>query len=236
MMAAGGRLAAVPPVRQSGGEPGRVPAAFPIRQPTEPTMPDPRMPPPTVHVVGAPGALRETVVHAFDADDVHLHDDVGGVLDRVDASAREAAFVVGDDSTGLALLLGDSVPASDALRVLRGLASDRTPWIVGLVEAGPGGVVVRTLSLGWARTLDDLARYARGEDEPPLELRDVVRHVARARHDINNPLTSALAQTQLLLLEHGDGEMGEELRDVEIQIKRIADLVAATASIRPRDG
>jgi len=214
-------------------------------------MPDPTPPPRAVHLVGAPGPLREAVLGALGSEGVLVHDAVDGVRDGRDGLDGRPGSAPGDDGRdrgrpggrstrdrppALVLLLADSVSAADQLALLRELASGGPPWIVGLVEEGAEGVGVRTLSLGWPRTLDELAEYARGEGEPPLELRDVVRRVARARHDINNPLTSALAQTQLLLLDHDDDGLGGELRDVEAQIKRITDLVAGTASIRPRDG
>lgn len=203
-------------------------------------MSEPRTRLRSVHVVGASGALRDTAVRALGVDEVVVHDAVDGLLARAAAESGGGDGSSGpptrDPPSSLVLLLADSVPAGDALGLLRDLADDRTPWIVALVEDAADGVELRTLSLGWSRSLDDIAAWVEGEGDAPLELRHVVRRVARTRHDINNPLTSALAQTQLLLLEHGEGEVGEDLRDVETQIKRIAELVASTASIRPRTG
>lgn len=234
----------------------------------EPTMTEPSPAPRSVHVVGAHGPVRETVLRALGAEATVTHDSVEPLIGRITgdgdtvglggdegaavggggADGRRAARVARshhDEVPALALLLADSVPAGDALRLLRAAVAGQARWIVCLVEEMRGrsdgaddvhGLEVHTLSLGWAWPLEAVAEYAAGEHEPPLELRDVVRRVARARHDINNPLTSALAQTQLLILEHGDVEVGEELREIETQIKRIAELVADTASIRPRDG
>jgi len=206
-------------------------------------MSEPRTRLRSVHVVGASGALRDTVVRTLGEDDVFVHDAVDGLLARVAGSAEASGGGAGssgppkgDRPLSLVLLLADSVSAGDALGLLRDLADDRTPSIVALVQDAADGVELRTLSLGWSRSLGDVAAWVAGEGDAPLELRHVVGRVARARHDINNPLTSALAQTQLLLLEHGEGEAGEDLRDIETQIKRIADLVASTSSIRPRTG
>jgi signal transduction histidine kinase len=66
-----------------------------------------------------------------------------------------------------------------------------------------------------------------------LELHRVLLEISRARHDINNPLTSALAETQILLLDVPPGEVRDGLETVQTQLRRIRDLVAATRHLRP---
>jgi len=66
-----------------------------------------------------------------------------------------------------------------------------------------------------------------------LSLRLLVAELARVRHDLNNPLTAALAEVQLLLMDQpGDSEEAESLRVVEAQLKRIRDLVAKLSAYR----
>jgi hypothetical protein len=50
---------------------------------------------------------------------------------------------------------------------------------------------------------------------------------------VNNPLTAALAEVQLLRMDHPPGtEEGEALAVVEEQLKRIRDMVAELAAYR----
>ena len=54
------------------------------------------------------------------------------------------------------------------------------------------------------------------------------------RHDINNPLTAAMAEVQLLLMDlEADSEVGSAIRLVEDQLRRIRDLVAELPEHRP---
>jgi signal transduction histidine kinase len=88
--------------------------------------------------------------------------------------------------------------------------------------------------MGYLQSLDDVLTAARPDSVAPvLELGVVLRHVARARHDINNPLTSALAETQLLLMDVDEGELRESLETIQRQIRRIRDLVAELSVLRP---
>ena len=67
---------------------------------------------------------------------------------------------------------------------------------------------------------------------PLLELRWILRLVAKARHDINNPLTAGLAETQLVLMDEPKGDLLESLEVIENQLRRIKDLVAGLARLR----
>lgn len=118
----------------------------------------------------------------------------------------------------------------------------------GQPRGGEGGrtssasLMATPLSLGFREEFDALlARLDRENREtvehvPLLELRTVLSEVARARHDINNPLTAALAETQLLLMDIEEGEVREAVLVVERQLRRIRDLVARLSSIRPPGG
>ena len=65
-----------------------------------------------------------------------------------------------------------------------------------------------------------------------FELRHVLAQVARSRHDINNPLTSAMAETQMALMDAHDPALREGLETVEEQLRRIRDLVGALRNLR----
>jgi signal transduction histidine kinase len=65
----------------------------------------------------------------------------------------------------------------------------------------------------------------------------VMRSLSRARHDINNPLTSALAEVQLLLLDgESDPGLAESMEIIQEQLRRIRDLVIGLSRFRPPSG
>lgn len=65
------------------------------------------------------------------------------------------------------------------------------------------------------------------EPQPPMP--DVDR-VARLRHDIANPLSALLAETQLLLLDATtlDADTVASLREIEALAVRMRDILRAT--------
>lgn len=173
------------------------------------------------YVVAPVGALRDSCVDAL-----------GDHAEMIDPPLRAAALqerapgVVLIDATGLGA--GQLLEAAAALK--------GPDWLFVVVEATEPPTV-RTLSTGHASSLGDVARFVEDGSEGPfdglLELHRVLVEISRARHDINNPLTSALAETQILLLDVPDGEVREGLETVQTQLRRIRDLVAATRHLRP---
>ena len=109
-------------------------------------------------------------------------------------------------------------------------------WTVAAVASGPGGPRIQAVSRAFEGDLPATAE-AWMEDEdcpaPLLGIRGTLREIAKARHDINNPLTSALAEVQLLLMDVEDAEVREGLEVVQEQLRRIRDLVAKTGHMRP---
>ena len=88
--------------------------------------------------------------------------------------------------------------------------------------------------LGWPVAPEALARWREGaEDAEVFELRHVLRRVARARHDLNNPLTSALAETQLALLDAQEPTVRTGLETIEEQLRRLRDLIQGLRALRP---
>ncbi len=96
--------------------------------------------------------------------------------------------------------------------------------------------MVRTLGFGLANSSAEVASFAQAPAESEgvlMDLHGVLVDVARACHDLNNPLTSALAEVQLLLFDEQDDEARESLEVIQSQLRRMRDLIAATSYLRP---
>jgi signal transduction histidine kinase len=61
-----------------------------------------------------------------------------------------------------------------------------------------------------------------------FSLRHATHEIARIRHDLNNPLTAAMAETQLMRMDSDD----QGLEVVETQLRRMRDLIAELAQWR----
>ena len=136
----------------------------------------------------------------------------------------------------IGVLAADEVLAALAIAAA---APSESPWMPVLVQrADDGTPCARPVSLGWPTSLAEAARWADGAvDADVLELRHVLARVARARHDVNNPLTSAMAETQLALMDVVDPGLKAGLETVEEQLRRIRELVAGMRAFRlPVDG
>ncbi|HSW30457.1 MAG TPA: histidine kinase dimerization/phospho-acceptor domain-containing protein [Longimicrobiales bacterium] len=107
--------------------------------------------------------------------------------------------------------------------------------LCAVAGAGDRDVTVRTVSLGAPGSLHELAEAVRGGHAHGclLDLHAVLSEVSRMRHDLNNPLTSALAEVQLLLLDGGGGPDEESLRVIQDQLRRLRDMLLATRHLRP---
>ena len=64
-------------------------------------------------------------------------------------------------------------------------------------------------------------------------LRDVAELAAHVRHEINNPLTGLLGQTQLLLREDLSDAVRRRILTIEQLAGRIRDTVALLRDVRP---
>jgi signal transduction histidine kinase len=113
-------------------------------------------------------------------------------------------------------------------------ASVGGPWLPVLIQSDSAGTVrALPVSLGWAANPEELARWAQGDKGADLfELRHVLERVARSRHDLNNPLTSAMAEAQLALLESKEPEVRAGLETIDQQLKRMRDMIAALKALR----
>ena len=66
-------------------------------------------------------------------------------------------------------------------------------------------------------------------------LREYCSIVREVRHDMNGPLTSVLGNVQLLLDDPAvtDPETRETLRDMEIELRRIAAMIMRLVEVQP---
>lgn len=143
-----------------------------------------------------------------------------------------------DDPPGWVALASEADPG-ELLALLERLVRLPGPWSPFLVRVDAEDTWILPLSPGLAMSAEDAGRRIRvgGSEAGTLSLRGTLAEVARLRHDINNPLTAALAEVQLLLLDVEPG--GEEemaLGVVETQLKRIRDLVAELSGFRVPKG
>ena len=161
---------------------------------------------------------------------------LGGLDPGQDVIALAEASELKDRTPGLLLLPIELLPADQVLAALGiiGVASSQNPWMPVFVESSADGrPITRPLSLGWPTPFAEISRWAAGADGAEvLELRHVVALVARARHDLNNFLTAAMAETQLALMDVADPGLREGLEAVEEQLRRIQDLVKEMRAVR----
>jgi signal transduction histidine kinase len=145
-------------------------------------------------------------------------------------------FLNGRDLAPGWIFLPPDAPADAMERLLLGLGRREGSWSpVALREQGEEFLFV-PLSPGFMRPLEELVDgVARGgPDAAFFSFRYALGILSKIRHDVNNPLTAALAETQLLLMDASEGtEESQALRTVEEQLHRIRDLIALLNALRP---
>jgi len=129
---------------------------------------------------------------------------------------------------------------------LSALVRSPDPWalLMALPDGGPGAgseagsqsrLQFVSCSPGFPESAEEIARRmdAAGLDRGTLSHRQVLLDLSRIRHDVNNALTSALAEAQFMRM---DAEAGTELADglelVERQLQKIRDLIAELSALR----
>ena len=148
---------------------------------------------------------------------------------------RVADFFQAPDLAPGVVALGPELPPAEVLRALRLLGESEEEWTPILVlDSDPDSLLGLPVSPAAPAPLADLvARYLDVEEtRPVMSLPTFTRIVAKARHDINNPLTVAMAEMQLLLLDVEDAEVRSGLEAVEQQLRKIRDLVAGLPGVR----
>ncbi len=166
--------------------------------------------------------LRERLVEAFGELDPISHEQFLG---------QEGAAEPGP---GL-VLAAPWAPAESILGMLELVSRTSGEWsFLWIRGTGPDPEVL-SFPIGY---IEPLTRVVERWDSPGLgpgliSFRLALSHLSRIRHDINNPLTAALAETQLLLLDAEPGSESEvSLKVVEEQLRRIRDLAAEMTPLR----
>lgn len=172
-------------------------------------------------IVAPPGPGRDQIVSA-------LHPRNPEVLDAPDA------FLARDSEEWGILILGPGLPAEAVLDLLGHQSRSADPWVLLMVEEGPEDFMLRPISLGPRVSPQRVLEVSQdpAEEGPLLDLHWTLRVVARARHDLNNPLTSGLAEAQLLLMDEHPPEVKESLETIQEQFRRLRDMVADLSRLR----
>jgi signal transduction histidine kinase len=155
----------------------------------------------------------------------------GQVRTAGDASAALAA--IREATPDCALLVAD-LSDDDLLAVVEALPDPRC--VCALVPPGRPDTHTRLAQAGVVAHLpadapDSAVRAVlaelRAREVEGARMRELLAAVARARHEVNNPLTSILAETQLLLLDASDlpGEVERSVRTIQAMAKRIRDVM-----------
>ncbi len=179
------------------------------------------MDPLPIVVVAPPSPDREAFVNQAPGGGLRVLDSPG-------------SFDSGEEEVWGVLLLGPGLSPEETLALLRSQIHRSHPWVTLLVEKEGGEFVARPLSLGPAARMGEVLEKAAAPEQkgPILELHWVLRFLARARHDLNNPLTSGLAEVQLLLMDEHPPEVKESLDTIQEQFRRLRDMVAGLGRLR----
>ncbi len=173
----------------------------------------------SLYFIGPPSATRDACLEV---------DKKARAFDDVAAFARAEEL-----SPGIVVIHQGGETA--ALELLRDLWDAGPGWTLAVADRGDP-LTLRTLSLGLPAGPEALVQHVAGTvgtQVTLIDLREALIQIAKSRHDVNNPLTAALAETQILLMDaDDDAETREALLTVQEQLRRIRDLVAATGHLR----
>lgn len=175
-----------------------------------------------IYLTLSSGPLRDACLEAFGSNAV--------ALESPDALGSGSAA-----DPGVVLLAPDQLSLAELVDLTDRLYAASSGWRFAVVRPGEPPRV-QVVSVGHPEPLEIVAAGAADPEGHPgvlMELRHLLGEISRARHDINNPLTSALAEVQLLLMDVEEGEVREGLEVTQTQLRRIRDLVADTGHIRP---
>ncbi len=172
-------------------------------------------------VIAPPGPAREGLLSLFQS------------MDPMAADSWLSLQDMGVDGWGIAILGPDLVP-EEVLRAVAHQMDESTPWVLLQAREVRGEWVFHPLSMGPGVTSHRITQVAVAptEEGPLLDLHWCLREVARARHDLNNLLTSGFAEVQLLLMDEHPTEVKEALETIERQFRRLRDMVADLSRLR----
>jgi signal transduction histidine kinase len=176
-------------------------------------------------LVAPPGPDRDQFLTSLPGDPPELFDSVEGFQGRE-----------GED-WGI-VILGPGLPPGESLAFLAGQAFEEAPWSALMAWEEEGVYSLRPLAMGRPTPQEKVqeVRMEPEENGPILELHWVLRVVARARHDLNNPLTSGLAEAQLLLMDEHPPEVKDSVETIQEQYRRLRDMVADLSRLRAPKG
>ncbi len=161
---------------------------------------------------------------------------------RVAGDVREALALIWREKPAATVLAG-VLPAGGSVAVARAVPDPAS--IVALVSADDDDHIRELVEVGVFTQLPnaippETARrvvermLARGGSDSAEKLRRVLAAVSHARHEINNPLTSILAETQLLLMDAATlaPEVQRSAKTVQEMAMRIRDVVRALQDLK----
>lgn len=168
-----------------------------------------------------------------------LHAVLGGP-DRVQEHPSVASLLEGDGAEPGWIFLPPGIPPETVIELLLRLAREPGAWSpIQLVPGDSGGWDAVPLSTAGRQGLPRVLDGIDGTMSPAgmFSYREMMRIVSDVRHDINNALTAALAETQLALLDvQPETELEAGLRTVEAQLRRVRDLVETLGAVRASSG
>lgn len=148
-------------------------------------------------------------------------------------SSLEALGELEAGPPGVILLDRDDADDGRILDLVYRIARDLPEWRVAVLE-GEGSTTLRSLSLGPMLSIGEVAALAENPEasrDTLAGMRFVLDEVAHARHRLNNQLTSALAETQLLLMDVTDDEARESYEIIHRQLCGMRDVIASSLRI-----
>jgi len=130
---------------------------------------------------------------------------------------------------GLILIVADGAEAEPALLGAAHHVSRSDGWRLALLDAGAG--TCRSLTLGPLRPIAEAlrARTHPTENGVALDQKSALAEMAKVRHELNNHLTAALAETQLLLMDVTNDELEESYEMIQEQLRKMREAIASTA-------
>ncbi len=150
--------------------------------------------------------------------------------------ASVAEFLEGEWEEWGVVVLGRGGREEDLHELLVHQLDRDPPWVILTVEEGEDGPCFRPVSMGYplsSRGVLDVLGDPEGKG-PLQELHWALRVIAKARHDLNNPLTSGLAEVQILLMDEHPPEVKESLDTIQDQFRRLRDMVADLTRLKVR--
>jgi signal transduction histidine kinase len=171
---------------------------------------------------------------------------LAGLGNFVQVSDHESAVAAIASDQAMIAIVDDRLPARDIENLLQAGDPGRIILLVsefqpGLLGAGGHIQIPRELdSHKLADAVVRLIRWRREADSveaTDVRVAEMIRVIRRVRHDINNPLTSVMAETQLILMDADDlsEEQKRGLETIEAMAGRIRDLTQELHEITVTD-